>query len=67
MARCFDERVGYDTDALVDFGTDGIARARAHHQPVPPREEGSERGGVRTGQADRVLRRSGTPANGSAT
>ena len=33
--------------------------AEALHHALPPREEGSERGGVRAGEADRLLRRSG--------
>ena len=43
-----------------DYGTDEHRAPRAPlHHPLPPGEEGPERGGLRAGEADRLLRRSG--------
>ncbi len=60
MSRRFDERVGFDALKRRRFRHRRASLgARAHHQPLPAREEGSERGRLRARQADRLLRRSG--------
>ena len=60
MPRLFDERVGYFTQGFTDYGTDEHRSVReALHHALPAREEGSERGDLRAGEADRLLRRSG--------
>ena len=58
MPRLFDERVGYFTQsATMDYGTGRASRAGAAlHHALPAREEGSERGALRAGEADRLLR-----------
>ena len=57
MPRLFDERVGYFSQTTTDFGgTEArLGRARLHHA-LSAGEEGSERGDLRAGEADRVLR-----------
>ena len=48
------------TQTLTDYGTtEHRSVTQAVHPALPPREEGPERGGVRAGEADHVLRRSG--------
>ena len=60
MPRLFDERVGYFTQGLTDYGTgETAADAEALHHALPPREERSERGDVRSREADHLLGRSG--------
>ena len=60
MPRLFDERVGYFTISHDDYGRRAASRReRTLHHALSPREEGSERGALRAGQADRLLRRSG--------
>ena len=60
--RLFDQRVGYFTDSLYDYGRDEHRgrRARLHH-PLPAREEGPDGGALRAGEADRLLHRSARP------
>ena len=58
--RLFDERVGYFSVSQMDYGKDEQrAPERPLHHAVSSGEEGSERGAVRAGQADRLLDRSG--------
>ncbi len=60
MPRLFDERVGYFTQSTVRLRPARAPRDGAHvHHPLPAGEEGSERGDLRAGEADRLLRRSG--------
>ncbi len=60
MPRVFDERVGYFTVQQIDYGRDEHrAAAPPLHLALAAREEGPERGDLRAGEADRLLRRSG--------
>ena len=57
MPRLFDERVGYFSVSQMDYGKDEHrAPERALHHALAAGEEGSERGGLGAGQADRLLR-----------
>ena len=58
--RLFDERVGYFSVSQMDYGKDEHrAPERALHHALSAGEEGSERGALRAGQADRLLDRPG--------
>ena len=58
--RYDDPRAGYGGLTYVDYSVPiGDIDADALHPPSSPREEGSERGDQRTGEADSVLGRSG--------
>ena len=57
MPRLFDERVGYFSHAHDRLRQRRAPRAAAPlHHALAPREEGSERGDLRAGEADRLLR-----------